>query len=77
MTTAERERFVRQANKRVNTALKAIQGVAELSNRATYEYSREDVEKMLHSLRNEVDDCRKRFEIALRVDEWVDFSLDE
>mgnify|MGYP006292501447 CR=1 FL=1 len=77
MTSAEREKFVRQANKRVNNALKAIKQVSELSNRANYEYTQEDVDKMMASLRKEVEDCKKKFEIEMNVDSWVDFSLDE
>jgi hypothetical protein len=77
MTTAEREKFVRQANKRVNNALKAIKNVSELSNRANYEYTQEDVDKIIASLRKEVEDCKKKFEIEMNVDSWVDFSLDE
>lgn len=77
MTSAEREKFVRQANKRVNNALKAIKQVAGLSNRANYDYSQEDVDKIIGSLRKEVEDCKKKFEIEMNVDSWVDFSLDE
>jgi uncharacterized FlaG/YvyC family protein len=77
MTTAEREKFVRQANKRVNNALKAIKEVAKLSNRSNYEYDQEDVDKIIASLQKEVEDCRKKFEIEMNVDSWVDFSLDE
>lgn len=67
----ERERFARQANKRVNAALKTIQEVANLSNRANYDYTTEDVTRIVDSLQTAVDDCKKRFELALNVDSWV------
>lgn len=76
MSTAEREKFVRMANKRVNSALKAIQEVGKLSNRANYDYSKEDVDRMMDSLQKELEDCKKRFELAINVDSWVQFSLD-
>jgi uncharacterized FlaG/YvyC family protein len=77
MSTAEREKFVRQANKRVNSALKSIKDVAKLSNRASYHYEQEDVDKIIEALQKEVADCRKKFEIEMNVDSWVQFSLDE
>lgn len=67
----EREKFARQANKRVNSALKAIQDVGNLSNRANYDYTMEDVNKIVATLQKSVDDCKKRFELALNVDSWV------
>ncbi|MGE4505694.1 MAG: hypothetical protein AB7D51_10130 [Desulfovibrionaceae bacterium] len=77
MKSAEREKFVRLANKRVNAALKAIQEVGKLANRAVYEYGPEDVEKIFQSLGKEAEDCRKQFEIAMNVDSWVQFSLED
>lgn len=67
----EREKFARQANKRVNSALKAIQEVGNLSNRANYDYNMDDVNKIVETLQKAVDDCKKRFELALNVDSWV------
>lgn len=76
MTTMEREKFVRLANKRVNAVLKAMQVVGRLSNTSNYEYSAEDVERMFDSMQRELDDCRKRFELAMNVNSWVRFSLE-
>ncbi|MDC0335845.1 hypothetical protein OAN24_02975 [Pseudodesulfovibrio sp.] len=73
----DRTKFVKLANKRVNAAIKTIKQVSDLSNASKYEYSREDAAKIIEHLQNEVDDCRKRFEIALNVDAWVQFSLEE
>jgi hypothetical protein len=74
---ADREKFVRQANKRVNAAIRAIQEVAKLSNTALYEYTERDVELIFESLEKELAACRKSFELAMNVQSWVDFSLDE
>ncbi len=76
MKSADREKFVRLANKRVNAAIKSIQQVSKLSNRALYEYEQEDVDKITASLQSELDDCRKRFELSMRVDSWVQFTLE-
>lgn len=73
----EREKFARKANKRVNSALKTIQDVGNLSNRANYDYNMEDVNKIIESLQKAVDDCKKRFELALNVDSWVHSPDDE
>ncbi|SOB59251.1 conserved protein of unknown function [Pseudodesulfovibrio profundus] len=73
----DRTKFVKLANKRVNAAIKSIKEVSELSNTSKYEYSKEDADRIIEHLQSEVDDCRKRFEIALNVDAWVQFSLDE
>lgn len=73
----DRTKFVKLANKRVNAALKSIRQVSELSNLTKYHYSEDEAMKIVEHLQTEVDDCRKRFEIALNVDAWVDFSLDE
>ena len=62
--SGDREKFVRTANKRVNSALKAIQEVGKLANRSQYDYGQEDVDKIFASLDKEIDQCRKRFEIA-------------
>ncbi len=77
MSSEEREKFARQANKRVNIALKAIQDVGNLSNRANYDYTADDVNKIVDTLQKAVNDCQKRFELALNVDNWVDSQDNE
>ena len=58
---SRRDRFVRLANKRVNTAIKAIQLVSNLSNRANYDYTPEDVAQITKALEKETRDLRMRF----------------
>lgn len=57
----DREKFLRLATKRVNTALKAIQLIGNLSNRGNYEYAERDVERIFAALTAEIKSCRERF----------------
>lgn len=57
----DREKFVRLANKRVNTAIKAIDLIGNLSNRSNYDYTQEDAEKIFLALNKELKACRERF----------------
>ncbi|THB71324.1 MAG: hypothetical protein D6E12_01465 [Desulfovibrio sp.] len=75
MCALERETFLRLANKRVNRVLKTIQEVGRLSNRANYKYTRQEVEQIIESMQREVDDCRKRFELAMNLDDWVHSAM--
>ena len=61
MAETDREKFVRLANKRVNNAIKAIELIGNLSNRSNYDYTQEDVEKILMALNKELKACRERF----------------
>jgi uncharacterized protein YeeX (DUF496 family) len=62
----DRERFVDLANKRVTKALKSIQLIGNLSNRSNYDYTEEDVAKIIRALQDEVSACRKRFDLAMK-----------
>ena len=72
----DREKFVRLANQRVSRALKAIQLVGNLSNRSNYDYSDEDVAKILKALQDEINACKKRFELAAKKQGNIQFSLE-
>lgn len=61
MNESDRDKFVRLANKRVNNAIKAIELIGNLSNRSNYDYTAEDVEKILGALNREIKICRERF----------------
>lgn len=61
MTETDREKFVRLANKRVNSAIKAIELIGNLSNRSNYDYTQEDAEKIFLALNKELKMCRERF----------------
>lgn len=60
----DRAKFVELANKRVSKALNDIRLIGNLANRSNYDYTDEDVTKILRALSDEVAACRKRFELA-------------
>ena len=76
MRQEDREKFVRLANKRVSNTLKAIQLVGNLSNKSNYDYTDEDVNKMLKAIQDELNACKKRFEMASKSSSNIQFSLD-
>lgn len=56
-----RERFRRLAEKRVNRTIKDLQLIGNLSNRSNYEYTGEEVEKILRVLEAELRKVRQTF----------------
>ncbi len=61
MKETDREKFIRLANKRVNSAIKAIELIGNLSNRSNYDYTQDDAEKIFLALNKELKACRERF----------------
>jgi len=61
MKETDREKFIRLANKRVNSAIKSIQLIGNLANRTNYDYTSEDVEKIFAVLNKELKICRDKF----------------
>lgn len=61
MEQERRVKFVRLANNRVNTAIKTIKGIGNLSNRSNYNYTEKDVDEIFTALNRELRDCQKRF----------------
>lgn len=76
MRESDRQKFVRLANKRVPSAIKAIQLVANLSNKSNYDYSDEDASKIVKALQDELNSCRRRFELAAKGKSNSQFALD-
>lgn len=76
MRDKDRAKFVRLANRRVSKALKAIQLIGNLSNKSNYDYTEEDVQKILKALQEELAACRKRFELGLKRQSGTQFTLD-
>ncbi len=62
MEETKREKFTRLAEARMNNALKQIELLGNLANTSAYEYSEEDVSKMLKTLRKAVSDLGDAFE---------------
>lgn len=58
---AKREKFVELAEARVSRALASIRVIGNLSKRSTYEYSEEDVRKIVKALLAEVEAMQARF----------------
>jgi galactokinase len=61
MSRNKRAKFVELANNRVNRTLKDIKLIGNLSNRSAYDYTDEDVRKIVRSLQREIDSMRARF----------------
>ncbi|MEM6898796.1 MAG: hypothetical protein AAF583_03350 [Pseudomonadota bacterium] len=60
-TSEKREKFVRLAEGRTQSALDAIRKLGNLSNRRAYEYSDNDVKKILKALRDATSDIERKF----------------
>ena len=56
-----RAKFVELANARVNKAIKTIRLIGNLSNQSAYEYSEDDVRKIVRALQRELDQLKARF----------------
>ena len=76
MRQADREKFVDLAKKRVSKAMKDIQLVGNLSNRSNYDYTEEDVTKIMKALSDEIAACRKKFDVAMKKQSKTTFELE-
>lgn len=59
--SSKREKFVDLAEARVSRAMQAIRVVGNLSNRNNYEYTDDDVRKIVKALSAEIDAMQARF----------------
>ena len=57
----KRQRFVNLAEARVSRALQAIRVIGNLSNRNNYEYTEDDVRKIVKALNAELEAMQARF----------------
>lgn len=57
----KRKKFIDLAEARVNRAIKDIRLIGNLTNKAAYEYSDEDVKKIFRALQKELDNAKSRF----------------
>jgi hypothetical protein len=60
-TSDKRDKFVRLAEARVSKALQSIRLIGNLTNRSAYEYTEEDVKKIVKALNSEVESMAARF----------------
>ena len=63
MEETKREKFIRLAESRMNNALKQIELLSTLSNTRAYEYTSEDVEKMIRTLKSSISDLEHSFKL--------------
>ncbi len=61
MEETKRDKFIRLAESRMNNALKQIQLLGNLSNTSAYDYTEEDVDKMIRTLRKAVNELETSF----------------
>jgi hypothetical protein len=76
MRDKDRAKFVELAGKRVSRGLHAIRLIGNLSNRSNYDYTDEDVQKIIRALQDELNACKKRFDLASKKSNKALFTLD-
>jgi hypothetical protein len=70
----KRTNFVRLAEARVTKALKSIRVIGNLSNKANYEYSDQDIGRIINALQGEITTLKSRFKNKGNS-ETVEFKL--
>lgn len=63
-TESKSERFVRIAEARTNKIIDMIQLLGNCSNRATYDYSKDDVKKIFSAIESELKIAKAKFDIG-------------
>jgi len=63
-TESKSERFVRIAEARTNKIIDMIQLLGNCSNRATYDYSKEDIKKIFNAIETELRVAKSKFDIG-------------
>ncbi len=74
-SSEKRDKFKRLAEKRVNRAIRDLRLIGNLANRNTYEYTEEDVRKIVGALQRELSALRARFETTSGATDTT-FTLD-
>jgi len=62
---SKHDKFVRLATKRTQKVLDALRILGNCSNLNTYEYSREEVEKIIKSIKGMLDEIKQKFNYNL------------
>lgn len=60
----KRERFIRIAEARTNKIIDMILLLGNCSNRSTYEYTKEDVDKIFSAIESEIKEAKKKFQFT-------------
>ena len=74
MQPPKREKFVSLAESRTVNAIKAIRVIAKLGNKAAYDYTEADVNKIARALTKEIEAMKARM-LSTGSKETVDFNL--
>lgn len=61
---SKRDKFVRLAEKRMDNILKGIELMGNLSNTNNYEYTQEDINKIIRTLKTAVSDLEHTYNVA-------------
>lgn len=69
------EKFKKLAEKRTNNALKTIKLIGNLANPSHYEYTDDQVKRILNALAAEVAATKRKFELATTQRSGGEFSL--
>ena len=59
--STKRSNFVRLAEARVTKALKSIKVVGNLSNKANYEYTDQEINEIINALKVEINELKSQF----------------
>lgn len=57
----DRQKFIDLANKRVNSAIKTIKLIGNLSNKSNYSYTENDVKMIFSALQKELKQAKDKF----------------
>lgn len=66
--TDKQSKFVRLTESRVNTVIKGITLIGNLSNKRNYEYTDEQANKIILVLENEIKELKVKFKSASKKD---------
>ncbi len=69
------DKFISLAEKRTNNAIKQIKLIGNLANPAAYEYTGEQVKKIISALSSEIGHTQTRFELASANKSEENFKL--
>ena len=57
----KREKFIRLAENIVNSTIKEINLIGNLANKSNYDYTKDDVDKIIKTLKKSVSDLESKF----------------
>lgn len=60
-TETKREKFIRIIENRMNRTLNEIKLIGNLSNKSNYEYDKNDIDKIIKTLKKSINDLEGKF----------------